>query len=278
MRQFVEIALRLQESPSALPEQLVDRVRTLESRVGAELVGSKDDRVVLTTHGDALAAESLRSLRYAAVAVEAARSTARTSIGTLRIGIAEAAAGPTLLELIRRFNERHPQSPVELVDYSNDEVFAAIEAGRIDVGFTFEGDAGPTIEAHLIEHQDLVAVMAADHPSANAGYLALTDLSRLRMIEYCTLSSGVIAALIGPILADGGLGRIKVDGPRNAILAAAAGLGVALLPSGIAGTVAPEYLRCVPVRASELGVQVVALVPRGASDPLVEDLIGLQRV
>lgn len=276
MRRFVDIAVRLQTGGPELPSEVLDSVRRLEKQVGAALVTLDGDQITLTTQGDELAEESLRALRLAAAAVEAARSTARTSIGTLRIGVAEAAMGPSLFELLRRYNERHPQSPVELVDLHHDELIVALEAGRIDVGFAFDGDLPVTVESLTIEHQPLVAILACDHPSAAADHLELSDLSRLRMIEYCARPSGTIAEQVGPILADGGLGRIKVDGPRNAILAAAAGLGVALLPAGVAGIVAKDRLRSLPIRAEDLGVDVVALFPLSSSDPLVEDLLELQ--
>lgn len=273
MEQFVNVAMAIQNHDVDLPAGLIEYVNRLESRLGAELLRREGGQLVLTEQGDELAEESLRSLRLAASAVDAARSRARSSIGTLRVGFAEAAMGPTFHQLIRRFNEARPQAPLELVDFTHEGMIDALETARVDVGFSINSDTPVTIDKWIIERQNFVAVMTPDHPSANVSVMRLSDLPRLRTIEYCSSMNNVLADEVGPVMTGGGLGRVKVDGPRNAILAAAAGLGVALLPSGVADLVRHTRLHMLPLEPDVLGVDIVAMQRIAASDPLVDELL-----
>lgn len=273
MKQFVNVAMVLQEHDRELPQHLIEYVRCLEHQLGSKLLKLDGSNMVLTGAGDALAEESLRSLRLAAAAVDAARSRARTSIGTLRIGFAETAMGAGIGRLIRGFNERRPQAPLEIVDFDHQGIIDALESGRIDVGFSMEGKTPITIETRLIETQGFVAVLAPDHPSANQAQLKLSDLPRLRTIEYCSALNGILSEIVGPAVTGGGLGRVKVDGPRNAIRAASAGLGVALLPSGVASIVRHSALQIIPLVPDDLAVNIVAMQRLAESDPLVDDLL-----
>ncbi len=277
MEQFVQVAKLIHRGETELPRNLLSYVRQLEMDYGARLLARSDEGegLTLTCRGDELAAESMRSLRLASAAVDAARSLTRTGIGTLRIGFSEGAMGGHIQMLIRRFNEQRPHAPLELVDFTHEGLIDALEAGRLDVGFAIDGPLPVTIESLPLERQGFVAVMSPDHPSAHSDFLDIADLARLRTVEYCSIMNGVLAREVGELLMhSGGLGRIRVDGPRNAIIAAASGLGVALLPEGVANLVRHSTLKVLPLRPDDVGVDIVAMWRLGEDDPLVDALLG----
>lgn len=150
-------------------------LRQLEDHLGVLLVDRSTHHLTLTTDG-------LRFRDKAATAVAAvdeALDPSRLRPWPLRLGHAWSALGRHTTPLLRRWKERYPDTPLELLRV--DERMAGLLSGRVDIAAVrapmIPEDAEDLLGEWLCDEPRVAAVPAGSELAEKSGSLTLEDLS-----------------------------------------------------------------------------------------------------
>ncbi|MDI3388710.1 LysR family transcriptional regulator [Streptomyces sp. B-S-A8] len=160
-------AARLHMSQPALSRTL----RALEEHLGARLVDRSTHHLELTPEG-----RVFRDRAAAAVAaVDAALDPGALAPWPLRLGHTGPALGEHTSELLRRWDRRHPETPLELLRI--DDRTAGLTQGRADVALLRAPLLAPGFVSEPLLTERRVAVVAADSELAGRPELTLAELA-----------------------------------------------------------------------------------------------------
>ncbi|WP_442809429.1 LysR family transcriptional regulator [Streptomyces sp. NBC_01335] len=144
---------------------------SLEAHLGTRLV----DR---STHHLALTPEGVAFRDKAALAVSAfddATGTGHPQRRPLRLGHAWSAIGPYTTPLLRTWQARYPQTPLELLRI--DDRTAGLTRGEVDAALLRGPVDAPGLVTEALFSEDRVAAVTADGPFAGRTALSLADLA-----------------------------------------------------------------------------------------------------
>ncbi|MFC7306117.1 LysR family transcriptional regulator [Streptomyces monticola] len=160
-------AARLHMSQPALSRTL----RALEDHLGVRLVDRSTHHLELTPGG-----RVFRDRAAAAVAaVDAALDPAGLTSWPLRLGHTGPALGEHTSELLRRWDRRHPQTPLELLRI--DDRTAGLTRGKADIALLRAPFTQPGYVTEQLLTEARFAVVAVDSPLAGRTTLTLADLA-----------------------------------------------------------------------------------------------------
>ena len=140
-RNFARAAASLRLSPSTLSQS----IRTLEQRLGVQLLNRTTRSVSVTEAGSRLLARLVPAVAEPQAAVDEARSTRDSPAGTVCVQVPWPAFYTVLEPLLGRFHQAHPSI---VLDLTLEDAATDIVEGGFDVGIRL---------GELVE-QDLVAV------------------------------------------------------------------------------------------------------------------------
>lgn len=173
---FTRAAERCLVVQSALSHQIA----RLEKELGARLFERTSRRVRLTPAGEAFlpaARQCLDAADRAAVEVAAAVGEIR---GRLAVGLIPTVAAVDVPSALSEFRARYPQVRIKLSAGASEELVDKVRDGVIDMAFLgLPTSAQPQgVQARVLAHDRLVAVVAPDHPLATESAVDLSRLSR----------------------------------------------------------------------------------------------------
>uniref|UniRef100_A0AAU3H5I3 LysR family transcriptional regulator n=1 Tax=Streptomyces sp. NBC_01401 TaxID=2903854 RepID=A0AAU3H5I3_9ACTN len=143
----------------------------LEKHLGVRLVDRSTHHLALTPEGVAF-----RDKAAAAVgAFDAALDPGRLHHWPLRIGHAWSALGPYTTPLLRTWQQRHPDTPLELLRI--DDRTAGLTRGEVDAALLRGPVDTPGLITEVLFTETRVAAVAADGPLADRASLSLADLT-----------------------------------------------------------------------------------------------------
>ncbi|MET8584038.1 LysR family transcriptional regulator [Streptomyces collinus] len=221
---FTRAAAELAYAQSSVTSQ----VRALGSSLGVELFDRLGSRIRLTEAGE-------RLLPYARQIIELTEE-ARTAVtgagepsGTLTVGTMESLTSYRLPPLLEYFHHRHPGVRIALRTTIGDETRQALRQGTYDVGFLMEEETGhPGLESVVLAVEPLALVAAPGHAMAGRP-LSTADLTGQPLLAtepgcaYRDLFERELTASAPVDFLEFG----TIEATKRA---AAAGLGIALLP------------------------------------------------
>src|SRR5918997_3691812 len=121
LRIFVTLAQELHfgrtaETLQLTPSRVSQSLRSLEDKLGAQLVHRTSRSVQLTPSGERLLRDAGPVIEQLNAVLGRANAAARSLEGTLRLGLLSGpAGGPHLVEIVRAFEALHPESKVEII-------------------------------------------------------------------------------------------------------------------------------------------------------------------
>ncbi len=162
---FGRTAEKLRLTPSRVSQTL----RSLEDRLGAQLVHRTSRRVQLTPFGERFLRDVEPAFTRLTAVLERTSADAGTPEGTLRLGLLSGpAGGPHLIEIIRAFETQHPECAVEVVQVSWDDPFGRLRENDVELMATWIPlEQRDLVVGPILAKEPRVLAVARDHPLAD---------------------------------------------------------------------------------------------------------------
>jgi DNA-binding transcriptional LysR family regulator len=256
---FRRAAERLHVAQPAVSEQ----VRKLEQELGVRLFDRTQRSVSLTVAGLALLEEARHVLRHAEVAAQAARNARDHATMRLRIGYMPDSLPARVPRALRLLGAAAPRVQVQLETGPALRLIEELRARRLDA--VIANLPAPTSGLRMmpLDHQRAVAVLQASHARARDSAISLARLAPERLVLLPRETNPVFhnavvtachAAGLSPALTEVGSPRVE-----DALLAVAAGAGMALLPESVSERYTIPGIRFVPLEGVEPAFQSAVL-------------------
>ena len=157
------------------------RIKHLEEEIGFELFERLPRGIRVTAAGKSLLSDCRQMLEAIERACRRASRAARDGAVSLRVGLTDIAMRtPLITEALRRFRAQHPDVEILHISLPSESQLMSLSAQDIDVGFVHFpfGNCEPPGSFHriLLDRDDFVIAMPADHELAAAPKLRLVDL------------------------------------------------------------------------------------------------------
>lgn len=221
------------------------QIRSLEAELGVTLFVRSTRKVELSDAGRILLIEARRTVEQAERAKSVMRRAARGETGVVRIGfVGNAVAAGRLSDDLLAFHAAWPDVAVELHEMASAAQMEAILAGRLDVGYCPQlgHPLAAGLRARPAGSWHWEVAMGARHPLAARRSLRVSDLLEQPFIVYAGDGDEGQLPLLCQLL--GGEPRIayKVGSTMSVLALAAAGLGLALVPTPLRKLALPNLV------------------------------------
>ena len=169
---FNAAAERLGVTPSTLTRS----VNTLEDDLGLTLFERSRRGVALTPGAASVLAETRRMLASLEAVTQAAEGAARGTTGELRLGVRSPPLGEPLRGMLARWRRDHPGVRLIIHELSDHDIYAELNARRIDVALVPSFAPWPRIVMEPLYRERMVAAVPQDHALASRDILRWSDL------------------------------------------------------------------------------------------------------
>ena len=271
---FLEVA-RLQsvsraaESLYVTQPTLTARLHALERELGEPLFVRARHGMRLTEAGRAFIPYAERAVRALKEGRRAIEDLETGNAGQLHVAAAPAVSTYILPAVLERFVASHPRVEVVVRTGHSEDVLRMVLADEAQIGL---GRAlrHPDIELQPFYEEELVLVVAPDHPFARQAQVSLAELTSEQLIMFDRTSSYYEITHAAFLAAGVSLrGLMELDNIEAAKKMVERGLGVALLPTtAISRELSADVLRQVELRGGgSLRRSIVAMRRRDAGLP-----------
>lgn len=236
-RHFTRAAAELGLAQPALSQQ----VRALERELGVVLIDRGGRRVRLTDAGEAFHVWAERILADVAaaeaeLAVFAGLGRGRVVLGTTPV---QTLGRVDLPGLLAAFHHRYPGVEIALREATTPILIDDLEAGRLDLalGALMADVVPPGIVVQPLFAEELVAIVAPDHPLARRGNVRIAELAQERFALAAPgspIRQAIAAAMTSPIAV-----TFETTEPSLARAIVARGLAVSAIPRSLAEETGP---------------------------------------
>ncbi len=271
---FLEVARfgsvsRAAEALYVTQPTLTARLHALERELGERLFVRGRQGMRLTDAGRAFipyAERAVRALRDGRRAIDEVGSGAA---GQLMLAAAPAVSTYVLPAVLERFVSLHPRVEVSVRTGHSEDVLHMVLRDEVQLGM---GRAlqHPELEVEPFHEEELVLVVASDHPFARHGHASIAELGGEQLILFDRTSSYYEITQAAFLAAGVTLrGLMELDNIEAAKKMVERGLGVSLLPrTAVVREVAAGALRRVELSdAAPMRRQIVAMRRRDAGAP-----------
>jgi DNA-binding transcriptional LysR family regulator len=186
LRSFLAVAEELSFSAAArrshVSQQALSRsVQQLERELGAPLFDRGARPIELTPAGKAMLAAAQRSIVAADEAFDAARQAARGAASPLRLDISSGGI-ETGAVIVRRLRRTRPDVAIEQVEVGVRRGLDMLRRRELDAVLGIvEGD-DEAVRVELVRREPVLVAMAADHPLATEGAVAVASLAEVELL------------------------------------------------------------------------------------------------
>lgn len=236
-------------------------IQALERELGATLFERTSRRVGLTAAGCALLPTAQRILMEVAAARQATAAISDVLRGQVSVGTIQVLTWVDLPAVLGRFQQAHPGVEICLYEATVNELLDELLAGGLDFAYLARDDtplpAG--ITALATQEEELVVVVAADHALSQHREVLLADLHSERFVKF--EAGAGLQRVVEQLCLDARLKRritVRVSELELVISLVKVGLGIAILPAGLAQRSGLHQIRIAPARP----MRTVALVAR----------------
>jgi DNA-binding transcriptional LysR family regulator len=264
---FRRAAERLHVAQPAVSEQ----VRKLEEELGVRLLERTQRSVSLTDAGAAMLDEARRVIHQAERAVAVARNARDSAATRLRVGYLPDSLSSELPRALQQLQKRMPNMRVSVETGATRTLIEDVRAGRLDAAVVSLPAPTGGLERTRLGRRSAVVALPVMHRQATLEQIDLTDLAPEHVV--------LLPREVNPAFHDGVVAACRDAGlsptythtlePRVelALLAVAAGAGIAIVPECVAASITVAGVRFVPL-ADEQPLCETAVVTRPGSDDL----------
>lgn len=255
-------------------------IQQLEMELGVQLLDRNRRWVKLTPAGESFQRDAAAIHQMLLDAERRAQQVARGESGHLRIAFVASAAINLVPPIVLAFRRQYPAVTLDLLNLRSVDQIEQLEEGRLDAGFLRLPMEHKTLEIVPIHKEPFVLVMPAGHPLAQKPNFRVEDTEKEDFLAYARRwAPGFFDLWIGIFERSGFTPKIVQEtGEMGTLLSlVAAGVGIAVVPSGLA-TKSSEAIaiRKLPPRSPLSGIGLACRF--GDSNPLLAKLRTLARV
>lgn len=156
---FAEACERLHVSQPALSVS----IRNFEGTIGGSLFARTTRAVELTPEGAQFLPVAQRLLRDWSEAFEDLHGLFALQMGKLTIAAMPSFASTMLPPLLAEYGQRYPNINITVHDIVMEDVIAAVQSGRVDLGITFEPDQLEGVQFTPFHTDRFIAVLPPSH-------------------------------------------------------------------------------------------------------------------
>jgi DNA-binding transcriptional LysR family regulator len=247
---FRRAAERLHVAQPAVSEQ----VRKLEEELGVRLLDRTHRSVSLTDAGAVMLDEARRVLRLAEVAVQSARNARDRATARLRIGYSAAAMPASVPRALQIIGASDNRLETALEAGSVRDLVEAVRSERLDAAVVPLPTNVDGLKVTALGDQHAVAALPVGHVQAAMPAIELRRVAPERLVVLPREANRPFYDSILATCRDAGLSPTLVELPdaelEHALLAVAAGAGMALLPESMAERYGAPGVRFVPLEGT----------------------------
>jgi DNA-binding transcriptional LysR family regulator len=282
---FREVALRRSFSDAAsvlgyTQPAVSQHVSRLEAALGVRLLERDARGVHPTPAGDLLLTRAAALLDAARRTEDDVREAAGAGRPTVRIGAFATLAGGLLPGATRDLRARRPELRLEVKVMEPDDAIDQLLTGRLDIATIIDSELQPMGVRPGVEHvhlcdDPLFVVMGNDHPMASRASIGLEELAEEGWLMPDVGGTCADSNIILRACRDAGFEpdiRLAFDDYPALQGMAAAGVGVALIPSLATANLRPD-VAIIPLRGQPPARRIGAVVRLGETDPAVDHVI-----
>ena len=171
---------QLHLTQSALSHQLLG----IEERLGTRLFVRLKRRMVPTPAGERLLQSARTVLAHLRDTEEEIRRQARAGEGLIRIAVECYTCYHWLPALLGPFHKRHPRVEIRIAAEETAHPVKALLEGRLDLALVSSPVRDPRLSARHLVDDEMVVVMAPDHPLAERPFVRPQDLAAENLFMY----------------------------------------------------------------------------------------------
>lgn len=273
---FTRAAKQFFISQTAVTQQ----IKALEEELGARLFDRNNRRVELTPAGKTFLEDAKAILRRTKDAFERAKRTDTVFTGTLNLGFVKGYEKTNLSDVLADFHGHYPNISFTLTRENVAELYDRILDKSLDaiINIQYSMDDLDDMDFCVIRQYPLLAVMHASHPLSHRISIRRSELKGYPLVDIKKSKDryGETAIILGSFVNAGFLPNVQYvsDDIETSILAVAAGLGYALLPSYITDTLSMrEKVIAVPIEGEEKKMTVIAAWHKENENPALHKFL-----
>lgn len=261
-RHFTRAADALRISQSGLSAS----IRALESELGAPLFLRSTRRVELTQAGQALLAESMRTVASAAAAREAVAAIRDVLGGTLAVGTEQCLGVIDLPSELAGFRRRHPAVRVRLSFSGSGRLIEDVAHGGLDLAMVAVCAPPPQgVRLLTLSTEPFVVLCHPGHPLAGKASVSLAELESETIVGFQDdWAARVLVDRAFAATGSGGAVELEVNDVGMLLDLVGHALGVAVVPAHFEHK-RPKSLAAVPLTGDGPQWQVAIAVPEHPS-------------
>ncbi|MFV0297583.1 MAG: LysR family transcriptional regulator [Hyphomicrobiaceae bacterium] len=211
-------------------------LKQLEQSLGYDLMTRSRKAVRLTPAGAVFAEQARRILNQLNAATAMGRDVALGIAGSVSVGFVPSMLFRGLPELLRRFEQVHPQVSLTLFEKNTAHQIADIQRHKVDVGFIHAVPLPDHLDEHRMGNEALVCCLPRGHPLAHRRRIELAQLTREKVIvfsrEFAPHYHDKIVAVLKSAGVEPFLG-FDVQHWLTVVALVSQGLGVSLVPQAL---------------------------------------------
>jgi DNA-binding transcriptional LysR family regulator len=261
---FRRAAIQLHVAQPALSQQ----VRKLESELGVELLLRNKRNVALTPAGVVFLDEARRVLRMADEAARAARAARSGTVGALRVGHVADALPTRFYRTVASFAASHPGVTLSAETLPARRAIEDVRAGRLDVAVVALPAPVAGLDVTSLDVEGTVAAVSDRHLLSGRPAIPLQRLADEPLLMLPRSANPAFHDIVLAAFVNAGIAPTIVEAAEpevsHALLGAASGAGIAILPSSAAERFGAHGVTFRPLEPSPL--VEIALVSRSDAD------------
>jgi DNA-binding transcriptional LysR family regulator len=159
-------------------------MRALESELGCRLLNRVGKRTTLTLEGEQLLRYANRIIADMNAARESLDQLGKWGETRLRVGATLSACQYLLPGVLREFKKTHPKCRITLEPGDTPALIEAVRDQRLDLALALAPQREPALDFQRLFTDELMFIVAPQHPWVEAGGVARPEISRQSFILY----------------------------------------------------------------------------------------------
>ncbi|WP_424814256.1 LysR substrate-binding domain-containing protein [Roseococcus sp. YIM B11640] len=269
---------RAAEALGISPPSLTEQVQELERQLGARLFLRSKRSVALSDAGKLFLEELRPAMERLEGALQTARLAGRGERGIIEIGFAASAAFAGLLtQTISAWRRAHPEVELNLHEMESAPQIEALDDRRLDIAFIrMPVSLPPGIVTARLHREPLLIALPTTHPLAAGESVAAADLAEEAFIIPDQAGGTSFHQLTRAVAERGGFAPRLAHRGRDLIAVTALvalGMGVAVVPESLRGTVTLPGVAYRPLRGAPILAELAVAWRRNEGAPATRALI-----